>query len=293
MFPNILRSKPDNEPNREETSLLQIIQDERATVSIRMINNLYEIAKRRIYRGFIPPRLLTAFDINPISWEGLDGNVHVFLDAEPGTSEAKICAKYPWDSPDCFLTLELFDNQFGGIELGWIALANPMSERFSTDVDENGEPTYLGSVRRNLREEERAKDAGYAPGQVRDGMRGSREVFEQLDSFFATLSHPAYFLEPLTYVSAWVFERRGFAYVRGHAMMDEIHREFQPGGKLNDALDGSTPFRQPHQWTTIRGRAWAIHDGILEVIGKRWDKVRMLKRIGYHAHVDTTPDISY
>jgi hypothetical protein len=79
----------------------------------------------------------------------------------------------------------------------------------------------------------------------------------------------------------------------GHQLMKTIDEEFRPGGQLHAALDGSTPFRQPEQWQTVRGRAWAIHDGILEVHGKRWDGLRMLKQLGRHAGVDTFPDAAY
>ena len=58
-------------------------------------------------------------------------------------------------------------------------------------------------------------------------------------------------------------------------------------------MGGCTPFRRPDQWQTVRGRAWAIHDGILEVIGKRWDGLRMLKQLGRHAGVNTFPDAVY
>jgi hypothetical protein len=75
--------------------------------------------------------------------------------------------------------------------------------------------------------------------------------------------------------------------------MKTIDEEFQPGGRLHAALDGSTPFRQPDQWQTVRGRAWAIHDGILEAIGRRWDGLRMLRQLGRHAGVNTFPDAVY
>jgi len=100
-------------------------------------------------------------------------------------------------------------------------------------------------------------------------------------------------MDPLTYASAWIFERRGCAYVRGHKLMDDIHREFQPGGLLYQALTGESPFRQPDQWNSVRGRAWAIHDGILEVIDARWDNLRMIKQVGKHAGVETFPDAVY
>jgi hypothetical protein len=135
--------------------------------------------------------------------------------------------------------------------------------------------------------------AGLAPGQMRPGLRASRLVFTHLETFLATLGHQAYFLEPLTYASACLFERLGFAYVRGHKLMDDIHAEFQPGGRLHAALDGSSVFRQQHQGGTIRGRAWAIHDGILEAIDARWDGLRMVKQIGKQAGVTTFPEATY
>jgi hypothetical protein len=71
--------------------------------------------------------------------------------------------------------------------------------------------------------------------------------------------------------------------------MDDIHAQFQPGGRLYQALDGSSPFRQPDQWNTVRGRAWAIQDGILEALNARWDGLRMVKQIGRDAGVETFP----
>lgn len=135
--------------------------------------------------------------------------------------------------------------------------------------------------------------AGLAPGQIRSSLSASKLFFQQLDTFLAFLSHHAVTLEPLTYASAWVFERRGFAYMRGHKLMDDIQREFQPGGQLHTALDGSTPFRQPEQWRTVRGRAWAIQDGILSVLNTRWNDIRMVKQVGRHAGVNTFPDAEY
>jgi hypothetical protein len=75
--------------------------------------------------------------------------------------------------------------------------------------------------------------------------------------------------------------------------MEDIQREFQPGGRLHRALDGSTPFRQPGQWRSVRGRAWAIHDGVLAAIDAGWRELRMIKQVGRHAGVDTFPDAVY
>ncbi|MCJ7707499.1 MAG: hypothetical protein MUO38_07760, partial [Anaerolineales bacterium] len=60
----------------------------------------------------------------------------------------------------------------------------------------------------------------------------------------------------------------------------------QPGGPLHQQLDGSSPFRQPGMATSILGRSWAVHDGVL---GAPFTGVTMYKRVGEHAGVDTFP----
>ncbi len=280
-------------PDPEELSISQLIGDYSLPISIRAINSLPEPAKRRIYRTLIPTSLLTRTGINPITWQGRDGNPQVVLVAEPEKGLVNLAIKDAPDSPDIFFNVELADNSFNGIDLNLLLLNDPASPRFRTDYDDEGKPTYFGTVRRNLAEEERAMRAGLAPGQIRASLSASQLFFQQLDTCLSFLSHHAVTLEPLTYASAWVFERRGFAYMRGHQLMDDIQREFQPGGKLHAALDGSTPFRQPDQWRTVRGRAWAIQDGVLSVLGTRWNDVRMVKQVGHHAGVNTFPDASY
>jgi hypothetical protein len=204
-----------------------------------------------------------------------------------------LSVRKPGNPADEFLTLELHDNALNGIDLNFLLLQDPDAPRFATDRDEDGKPTLFGTARRNLAAEEEAKAAGLAPAQVRRGLGASRPVLQHVEAFLVTSGHAAFFLEPLTYASAWLFERRGFAYVRGHKLMDDIHREFDPGGRLHEALDGSSPFRQPDQWRTVRGRAWAIHDGILETIDANWNSLRMIKRVGHHAGVETFPNANY
>jgi hypothetical protein len=75
--------------------------------------------------------------------------------------------------------------------------------------------------------------------------------------------------------------------------MDDIQREFQPGGKLHACLDEGSPFRKRDWAHTVRGRAWAIHDGVLEALDQRWDRIRMVKQIGRHAGVETFPGAVY
>jgi hypothetical protein len=262
-------------------------------ITLKQINDLPENAKKRAYRALLPPDLLTRAGINPITWEGVGGDQRVVLMAEPSTNKVVIAVQAAVDDLDELLHIELQDTSLNGINLNLLVLNDPASPRFPTDYDEEGKPTHFGTVRRNLAAEAEAMRAGLAPAQVHQGLSASRLVLQHLESFLVICGHAAYFLEPLTYVSAWVFERRGFAYVRGHKLMDDIHREFQLGGRLHQALDGSTPFRQPDQWRTVRGRAWAIHDGTLEVIGTGWDGLRMVKQVGRHAGVETFPGAVY
>ena len=280
-------------PDLGAISLSLLERDGTLPFTIRQLNNLPENVKRRMYRGLIPPALLTRFGIDPILWTDTSKEQRVFLKAEENSEKVLITAQ-PSPSPaDEFFALELADNSLNGIELNLIVLNDPTAPRYSIDQMEDGAPTLFGTLKRNLTAEVQAMQAGLAPGQVRLGLGGSRAVFEQIDAFLSMLGHRAYFLEPLTYASAWVFERRGFAYVRGHKLMDDIHREFQPGGKLYECLDDGLPFRRRDQAYTVRGRAWAIHDGILDVLDLRWDNLRMVKQIGRHAGVETFPQAKY
>ncbi len=287
-----LKKQPEHVvPDLGNITLSLLERDAVTPFTLKQLNSLPENIKRRVFRNLIPTGLLTRFNIDPITWLGSQKESLVFLD----TREEKlfISARTSPSPDDEFFTLELADNMLNGIDLNLLLLNDPASARFNTDKDDQGNSTMFGTLNRNLEEEMRAKQAGLAPGQVRNSLSASKLILDQVDTFLSTLGQRAYFLEPLTYASAWVFERRGFAYVRGHKLMDDIHREFQPGSVLHQALDGSTAFRQPDQWNSVRGRAWAIHDGILDVLNTNWDKLRMVKQIGKNAGVNTFPNSVY
>lgn len=283
-----LRRAPVNVgPDPRQVPILQLDADPAQPISIFAANNLSENAKRRLYRTLLPPAVLRERGIDPVSWNGPDGNPAVEIQAEPGSHTLSLNVRAAGEP---FLTLEIGDNRINGFDLQFIRLEDPQAERFAVDRDAHGRDTHLGTVRRNLAEEERAMRAGLSPGQVRRGSRGLRATLLQIESFMALMAHSAYSLEPLSYATAWLFERLGFAYARGHALMDEIHGAFQPGGALHRALDASTPFRRSEQARTVRGRAWAIQDGVLAAIDREWGGVRMVKQIGRHAGVATFPE---
>ncbi len=291
-----LRVKPEPQPvgpDLSKISISQLIGDASLPVTIRALNSLPENPKLRLYRTLIPVQVLAGFDINLRTWKNQDKVQQVKLEAEPGSDKVKITAWYGDDPLNEFFYLELADNQYNGIDLNFLIANNPTSQKYRKDYDDEGKENLFGTVHRNTAEEVKAMQAGRAPGQIREGLRCSNIVFTHVETLLTMLAHHAFFLEPLTYVSAWIFEKRGFAYSKGHQLMDTIHKEFQPGGELYRALDGSTPFRQPDQWRTVRGRAWAIHDGILQVIDRKWDGLKMIKQVGRHAGVNTFPDADY
>jgi hypothetical protein len=280
-------------PALEHASISQLVGDASLPVTLKALNSLPANPKLRLYRTLIPIQVLAGFDINPRTWMNPEKQPQVRLLAEEGSDRVKISAWHGENPEDEFFYLELADNPYGGIDLNFLVANDPASPKFNIDLDERGRATLFGTIHRNLAEEERAMQAGLAPGQVREGLRCSQIVFTHIETFLTLLAHHAVTLEPLTYASAWIFERRGFAYARGHQLMDTIHREFQPGGELHKALDSSSPFRRPEQWKTVRGRAWAIHDGILGAIDRKWDNLKMIKQVGRQAGVNTCPDTRY
>jgi hypothetical protein len=168
-----------------------------------------------------------------------------------------------------------------------VVVNDPASERYNIDTDQYGHPTNLGTSGRNIPEEIRAFEAGLAPGQIRTGLRGFRKGVPVFEKFVERMGHALFLIEPLSYHNAITFERYGFGYMYGRQEMENIHTEYQPGGALYQRLDGRNIFRQPDAWKSVRGRSWAIHDGIL---GHPFTGFHMYKRVNLDAGVNTFPD---
>src|SRR5688500_5616726 len=188
-------------PDLGAISLSLLERDATLPFTIRQLNNLPENVKQRMYRGLIPPTLLTRFGIDPIQWTDTNKEQKVFVKAKENSEKVLITARTSSDTVNEFFQLELAGNSLNGIELNLIVLNDPIAPYYPIDQTEDGAPTMFGTLKRNLKAEEQAMQAGLAPGQVRAGLRGSRMVFEQIEAFLSMLGHRAYFLEPLTYTS--------------------------------------------------------------------------------------------
>ena len=132
-------------------------------------------------------------------------------------------------------------------------------------------------------------EAGLMPGQVRRGLGLLSEATASFEQFILSLGQDMYFVEPLYYHNALIFERYGFAYQQGRRRMIHIHESFAPGGELAEKLDNST-FRKPEAANHIRLRSWAIHDGIL---GEPFSDVTMYKKVGKQAGINTSPGVGW
>jgi acetoin utilization protein AcuC len=165
-------------------------------------------------------------------------------------------------------------------------LNDPESPRFDVDRMPDGSPTRFGTLQRNLNAEQAAMEAGLVPGQVRRGLRLLHQAMDAFEGFVASLGHDVYFVEPLYYHNAVIFERYGFSYQMGKRRMESIHSGFAEGGELRQRLDDSNPFRSSKAANGIRLRSWAIHDGVL---GESFTNVTMYKQVGKSANINTTP----
>lgn len=253
--------------------------------SISAINKLPADEKFNIYRRFIPQIL---FDKYLIPHDLIDdqGRNLLTLICVAGSGDVILDLRHEYDAPDPLLFAHLTDTVFDQIHVLLYVVNDPNSPRFDIDRMPDGTPTQFGIFHRNIPAEVSAMEAGLAPGQVRRGIHSLRHSIQAFESFITSLEHKLYFVDPLAYHNAIVFERYGFTYQEGRSLMERIHQGFQPDGELALGLDGSTPFRQPWMQASIRGRSWAIHDGIL---GEPYTNVTMYKRIGENAQVNTFP----
>jgi len=253
-------------------------------VSVYEINKMPERERERFLSGLIPARFLELFSIDPESYLNPAGVRCVKFSCPEEMPFFQIDLRRDPADRDPAYFLDVSTSPYGQMEISFIIVNDPGSERFDIDIDESGQDTYFGTARRNIPEEIRAMEAGLAPAQVRKGLRAMRDLIACWDDFFGRTGHRFYFLEPLSYNSAILYERGGFQYVQGKEKMEYIDREFRPDGVLHARLDGSTPFRRPEHWRTVRGRSWAIHDGILD---EPWESPKMYKTVGVSGGVCT------
>jgi hypothetical protein len=254
--------------------------------SIAGLNQLPAAERRARYASVLPAGLLQRFAIDPGTLTDAQGRSLFTISGPAGSSSVELDLRHAWQAPDPLFYGHFADTVNGQIIVLLAVVNDPAAPRFEVDRLPDGTRTQFGTAGRNRPAETAALAAGLAPGQVRRGLRLLPELITAFEAFVADLGHALYFTEPLSYHNAIVFERYGFAYQQGRRWMESIHTRFSPGGDLLERLNDSSPFRPPAFAGSVRGRSWAIHDGLL---GEPYTGVHMYKTIGKSAQISTFP----
>ncbi len=266
---------------------------------LQRINRMSQSEKEGLYRLLIPPSLFRRFQINPLTFTDYEGTRLVRFYCPEKEETVLLEVKRRPEDRDSIYSIQLSDTvDFTQINWDFLIINDPDSERFDIDIDAQGRDTLWGRASRNLPEEERALRAGLAPGQTRKGLGLTREVISCLEHFARILDIKTIALEALFYHNAIVYERCGFSYFEGFKRMQRLHGLFQPGGSLLERLDPSNPFRQPGCEKTVRGRSWAIHDGVLseiddDILDEGWVSPKMYLMVGKPRNIITFPEAVY
>lgn len=254
--------------------------------SIQEVNALPQEVAHALYARLVPEELFDRFKISPATLCGPDGRRLVRITAPAEAAWARVEVRSSPEDRDPALLVDVEMSPLSVPELAFVQITDPDGPRYAIDRDPDGRDTLFGTISRNVEEELRAMKDGLAPGQVRRGLRLLARVLEAMEGFCRLLGKEIFLIEPLFYHSAILYERRGCGYLMGRDVMDAIHSGFVEGGGLRQAFDGSSAFRQPGAELTVRGRSWALHDGIA---GTAWGGVKMYKAAGRHAGASTFP----
>jgi len=253
--------------------------------SIYQLNHLLPEERTKVYRALIPPSIFSDYGIDRTTFLNRQGEKVVQFHTPESHGFVSVEVKEKAEDLDAIFFLQVSDTPFmDNLELSFLVINNPRGERFNIDRDAQGRDTLFGTALRHVPEEERAMKAGLSPGQVRPGLRLLGESIRLLERFAARLGTSIISCEALFYHNAIQYERLGFGYIEGRKLMEEIDRDFHPGGRLYERLDGSTPFRKAGGEKSVRGRSWAIQDGIL---GKPWASPKLYKPLGKVVGVNT------
>jgi hypothetical protein len=198
------------------------------------LNKLPEPEKRSIYARYIPKELIEKFNLPELA---PNQDLLQFKFAS-GSSDVEMYLYHKMGFPDPLLYAHLTDTVNGQIHVLLYILNDPDAPRFDVDKMPDGASTRFGTLRRNLEAEKAALEYGLAPGQVRQGLRLLQPATTAFEEFVTSLGHDMYYVEPLYYHNAVIFERYGFAYQMGKRRMEAIHAGFREGGELQQQLDG-------------------------------------------------------
>ncbi len=231
--------------------------------SIASVNQLPQPVKEALYTRFIPDVLLRQFDI-PDDFRDSQGRRLLDLRCASGATDVVLAVRRSLSDPDPLLYVHLTDTVMGQIHILLYVVNDPDSPRFDVDRMPDGSPTQFGSLHRNLPAEEAACRAGLAPGQVHRGLRALK-AFDRCLRGVRRLPGAGHVSRraPVLPQRHLVRALRIQLPAGSHSAWRNSTRLSPQADPLVPLLDNSTPFRRPAFASSIRGRSWAIHDGIL------------------------------
>jgi hypothetical protein len=256
--------------------------------SIAHINNLSHKEKREIFIHLIPDEIFNRYDINADLYDS-QGKDLFKIEGEHDSQSLEVSIYHEYEFKDPLIYAHLTDTLNSKIHVLLYIMNDPDSPRFDTDRLPDGTKTVFGTQVRNLEAEQAAMEYGLLPGQIRKGLNLLGKAVDSFDGFIQNLGHNLYFVEPLYYHNAIIFERYGFNYQSGRRRMEQIHADFSIEKKYKPQLNNS-PFRKPEAENHMFHRSWAIHDGIL---GEPFTYLTMYKMIGKKFNINTAPCLSW
>ena len=263
--------------------------------SLQELNGLPAPLREGLYGRLIPPEVCARFGVDPAT--GLNGAGHRLLRvfAPPEQSWARIELRASRDDRDPLVLVDVEMGPFAVPELSFVQVTDPDAERFAIDRDEDG----AGHALRHGDPQPR-RGASRARGGTRPGPGAAWTAAPRSGAGLDGRLLPA--------------AREG-AVPGGAALLPlgaplraaRLRLPARPradgrrstGSSIRAAgctgrSTASTAFRQPGFARTIRGRSWAIHDGILGALdGMAWGGVKMYRLVGRPASVSTFPAAAY
>ncbi len=243
--------------------------------TIAGLNQLPADQKRETYARIIPPALLDSYQINQ-DLKDAQGTDLFLMHCPAGSSSTELALYHEPEAQDPILFGHIIDTIHGQLHILLYGMNDVLTPRYDVDRLPDGTKTSFGTNQRNLDAEQKSLEAGLAPGQIYRGPHLFKESLQQFESFAACMGQELFFVEPLFYHVAIIFEKYNFHYQTGKKFMARINDGFAEGGDLLPLLDNSTPFRSPSAANQIRLRSWAVHDNIL---GKPFTNVTMYKYV--------------
>jgi hypothetical protein len=256
--------------------------------SIASLNKLPHQEKRKIFLQLVPDEVFDKFNLRPNLIDE-QGNDLISISGEPGSQSLEVSIFHEYEYEDPMIYCHLTDTLNFQIHVLLYIMNDPSSPRFDIDRMPDGTKTIFGTKARNLNAEKAAMDFGLLPGQIRKGLNLLSKAIDAFECFVKDLGHNIYFVEPLYYHNAIIFEKYGFNYQTGRRRMERIHTNFSIEKSYSSQLVDSQ-FRKPEAENSMFFRSWAIHDGIL---GEPFTYVTMYKMMGKKFNINTAPGLGW